>query len=57
MAPTWCARPRGLEWQRDDRSIDRRVDRIGACLGDTDPAVRRIRAVHNSSYLFPPQPW
>src|SRR5512138_355962 len=34
-------RLRGLEYQRDDRSIDCRVYRIRAKLGDNDPAARR----------------
>ena len=50
-------RLRGLEYQRDDRSIDCRVYRIRAKLGDTDPASRRIRTVRNSGYLFSPLPW
>jgi len=50
-------RLRGLEYQRDDRSIDCRVYRIRAKLGDTDPALRRIRTVRNSGYLFSPLPW
>jgi two-component system response regulator RstA len=50
-------RLRGLEFQRDDRSIDCRVYRIRAKLGDNDPASRRIRTVRNSGYLFSPLPW
>jgi len=50
-------RLRGLHYQRDDRSIDCRVYRIRAKLGDTDPASRRIRTVRNSGYLFSPLPW
>jgi len=50
-------RLRGLDYQRDDRSIDCRVYRIRAKLGDTDPAARRIRTVRNSGYLFSPLPW
>jgi len=50
-------RLRGLDYQRDDRSIDCRVYRIRAKLGDTDPATRHIRTVRNSGYLFSPQPW
>ena len=50
-------RLRGLEYQRDDRSIDCRVYRIRAKLGDSDPASRRIRTVRNSGYLFSPLPW
>jgi len=50
-------RLRGLEYQRDDRSIDCRVYRIRAKLGDKDPASRRIRTVRNSGYLFSPLPW
>ncbi|HEU5297515.1 MAG TPA: response regulator transcription factor [Burkholderiaceae bacterium] len=50
-------RLRGLEYQRDDRSIDCRIYRIRAKLGDTDPASRRIRTVRNSGYLFSPLPW
>ena len=41
-------RLRGLDYQRDDRSIDCRVYRIRAKLGDTDPSTRRIRTVRNS---------
>lgn len=50
-------RLRGLDYQRDDRSIDCRVYRIRAKLGDNDPASRRIRTVRNSGYLFSPLPW
>lgn len=50
-------RLRGLEYQRDDRSIDCRVYRIRAKLGDSDPASRHIRTVRNSGYLFSPLPW
>jgi two-component system response regulator RstA len=50
-------RLRGLDYQRDDRSIDCRVYRIRAKLGDTDPASRRIRTVRNNGYLFSPSPW
>jgi two-component system response regulator RstA len=50
-------RLRGLEYQRDDRSIDCRVYRIRAKLGDNDPAARRIRTVRNRGYLFSPLPW
>jgi two-component system, OmpR family, response regulator RstA len=50
-------RLRGLEYQRDDRSIDCRVYRIRAKLGDNDPASRHIRTVRNSGYLFSPLPW
>jgi len=50
-------RLRGLEYQRDDRSIDCRVYRIRAKLGDTDPTSRRIRTVRNRGYLFSPLPW
>jgi len=50
-------RLRGLEYQRDDRSIDCRVYRIRAKLGDNDPATRRIRTVRNRGYLFSPLPW
>jgi two-component system response regulator RstA len=50
-------RLRGLDYQRDDRSIDCRVYRIRAKLGDTDPAARHIRTVRNSGYLFSPLPW
>jgi len=50
-------RLRGLHYPRDDRSIDCRVYRIRAKLGDTDPASRRIPTVRNSGYLFSPLPW
>jgi two-component system response regulator ParR len=50
-------RLRGLEYQRDDRSIDCCVYRIRAKLGDNDPAARRIRTVRNRGYLFSPLAW
>ncbi|MFI4930302.1 MAG: winged helix-turn-helix domain-containing protein [Burkholderiales bacterium] len=50
-------RLRGLDYQRDDRSIDCRVYRIRAKLGDTDPVSRRIRTVRNNGYLFSSLPW
>jgi DNA-binding response OmpR family regulator len=48
-------RLRGLPWQRIDRSIDCRVYRLRAKLGDG--AAQRIRTVRNCGYLFSPARW
>jgi two-component system response regulator RstA len=48
---------RGLEYSCIDRSIDNRVYRIRAKLGDTDPAGQRIKTVRNIGYLFSPFGW
>jgi two-component system response regulator RstA len=48
---------RGLEYSCVDRSIDNRVYRIRAKLGDTDPARQRIKTVRNIGYLFSPFGW
>jgi DNA-binding response OmpR family regulator len=37
-----------------DRSIDSRVYRIRAKLGDAQPERHRIRTVRNRGYLFSP---
>lgn len=50
-------RLRGLDYERDDRSVDCRIYRIRGKLGDADPAARRIRTVRNVGYLFLPSPW
>lgn len=50
-------RLRGLDYERDDRSVDCRVYRIRAKLGDCDAQARRIRTVRNCGYLFSPLPW
>lgn len=50
-------RLRGLPYQRIDRSIDCRVYRLRAKLGDADGAGQRIRTVRNCGYLFSPAPW
>ena len=48
-------RLRGLPWQRIDRSIDCRIYRLRAKLGDT--SAQRIRTVRNCGYLFSPARW
>ena len=50
-------RVRGLEDHPMDRSIDSRVYRIRAKLGDAGPGGRRIRTVRNHGYAFSPQGW
>lgn len=50
-------RVRGLDDQPLDRSIDCRVYRIRAKLGDHDPAQHRIRTVRNRGYVFLPTGW
>lgn len=50
-------RLRGLPYQRIDRSIDCRVYRIRAKLGDGDGPGQHIRTVRNCGYLFSPAPW
>ncbi len=45
----------GLPWQRIGRSIDCRVYRLRAKLGDG--AAQRIRTVRNCGYLFSPARW
>jgi two-component system, OmpR family, response regulator RstA len=48
---------RGLDDHLLDRSIDSRVYRIRAKLGDTGAAQSRIRTVRNRGYLFSPVGW
>jgi DNA-binding response OmpR family regulator len=48
-------RLRGLPYQRIDRSIDCRIYRLRAKLGDG--AAQRIRTVRNCGYLFAPARW
>ena len=48
---------RGLPYQRIDRSIDCRIYRIRAKLGDTEGPAQRIRTVRNCGYLFSPAAW
>jgi two-component system, OmpR family, response regulator RstA len=48
---------RGLDDQPLDRSIDSRVYRIRAKLGDGDGDRQRIRTVRNRGYLFSPAGW
>ena len=48
-------RLRGLPWQRIDRSIDCRIYRLRAKLGDG--SAQRIRTVRNCGYLFSPARW
>lgn len=50
-------RVRGLEDQPLDRSIDSRIYRIRAKLGDTERQAQRIRTVRNSGYVFMPAGW
>lgn len=50
-------RLRGLPYQRIDRSIDCRVYRIRAKLGDATGAGQHIRTVRNCGYLFSPARW
>lgn len=50
-------RLRGLPYQRMDRSIDCRIYRIRAKLGDNDGPAQRIRTVRNCGYLFSPAAW
>jgi DNA-binding response OmpR family regulator len=50
-------RVRGLPYQRIDRSIDCRIYRIRAKLGDAAGAGQRIRTVRNCGYLFSPARW
>lgn len=50
-------RLRGLPYQRIDRSIDSRVYRIRAKLGDGEGAAQHIRTVRNCGYLFSPARW
>ena len=50
-------RVRGLPYQRIDRSIDCRIYRIRAKLGDSDGPSQRIRTVRNCGYLFSPAAW
>ncbi len=50
-------RLRGLPYQRIDRSIDCRIYRIRAKLGDADGPTQRIRTVRNCGYLFSPAAW
>lgn len=48
---------RGIENLSDDRSIDNRIYRIRAKLGDTEPTLQRIKTVRNLGYLFSPFGW
>jgi two-component system, OmpR family, response regulator RstA len=48
-------RLRGLPYQRIDRSIDCRIYRLRAKLGDS--SARHIRTVRNCGYLFSPARW
>jgi two-component system, OmpR family, response regulator RstA len=48
---------RGLDDQPLDRSIDSRVYRIRAKLGDNGGPCQRIRTVRNRGYLFSPAGW
>jgi len=50
-------RVRGLDDQPMDRSIDCRVYRIRAKLGDHDRPRHRIRTVRNRGYVFLPIDW
>lgn len=50
-------RVRGLDDQPLDRSIDSRVYRIRAKLGDSHAAVPRIRTVRHQGYAFSPSGW
>jgi two-component system response regulator RstA len=50
-------RVRGLDNQPQDRSIDCRVYRIRAKLGDRDGRQHRIRTVRNRGYVFLPTGW
>lgn len=48
---------RGLDDHPLDRSIDSRVYRIRAKLGDDQAAQQRIRTVRNHGYVFSPVGW
>jgi DNA-binding response OmpR family regulator len=48
---------RGLDDHPLDRSIDSRVYRIRAKLGDDQAALQRIRTVRNHGYVFSPVGW
>ena len=50
-------RVRGLDDHPTDRSIDSRVYRIRAKLGDRDRAAPRIRTVRHHGYLFSTADW
>ncbi len=50
-------RVRGLDDQPLDRSIDSRVYRIRAKLGDGHAATARIRTVRHQGYVFSPSGW
>jgi two-component system response regulator RstA len=50
-------RVRGLDDHPTDRSIDSRVYRIRAKLGDRDRAAPRIRTVRHHGYLFSTTDW
>jgi len=50
-------RVRGLDDHPTDRSIDSRVYRIRAKLGDDVQALPRIRTVRNHGYAFSPVGW
>ena len=48
---------RNREWEPYDRSIDSRVYRIRAKLGDDEGVMQRIRTVRNHGYVFCPVGW
>jgi DNA-binding response OmpR family regulator len=48
---------RGLDDHPLDRSIDNRVYRIRAKLGDDEGGMQRIRTVRNHGYVFCPSGW
>lgn len=50
-------RVRGLDDHPMDRSIDSRIYRIRAKLGDTNAAHHRIRTVRNRGYVLTPTGW
>ena len=50
-------RVRGIDDHPTDRSIDSRVYRIRAKLGDHTPEGQRIRTVRNHGYAFSPVGW
>jgi DNA-binding response OmpR family regulator len=50
-------RVRGLDDHPMDRSIDSRIYRIRAKLGDTDAQHQRIRTVRNRGYVLAPTGW
>lgn len=48
---------RGIDNLSGDRSIDNRIYRIRAKLGDTEPSRQRIKTVRSLGYLFSPFGW